>query len=110
MARRPDLSTAQRLAIAKLSGTVERFVLRDRQDADVRRDEADEVGRVVDELHEVSRDPGVLGEVLGAYLARAEYLLALQPAVELLRAAGADEDVAAARAAWLRERYPNGLL
>ena len=97
--RSPGLSTAQRLAVAKVSGAVQRLVLRDGRGTDA-----------VDEVLAESRDPLVLGDALGAVLARLEHLPSLQPAVELLRAAGADEERAAVKAAWLRERYPNDLL
>jgi hypothetical protein len=86
-----------RMAVAMISGSASRLSIG--RDKDVPRDQA------LAELHEISTDPAVLGHVLGGVLHRIEtehpYHLAT---AELLRAAGADEDVAAATLAWLLER------
>jgi hypothetical protein len=57
----------------------------------------------------VSDDPAVLGEVLGDYLHRVvtgtqAETVRYWPVLDLLRAAGADEDVARERASSLRQR------
>lgn len=62
-------------------------------------------------VHAISRDRIVLGDVLGDYLHRVVVgtqadTVAYWPALELLRAAGADEERAAAKAAWLRQQHP----
>jgi hypothetical protein len=95
------LSERQQMDAAEVAGTVERYALGDRRRAPL--DEAKAAVRAV------SDDPAVLGEVLGDYLHRvvvgaqadaARYW----PVLDLLRAAGADEDVARERAAWLRRQ------
>ncbi|WP_157408556.1 hypothetical protein [Actinoplanes sp. N902-109] len=95
----PDLPTDHdRLAAARLTGTVERLIGRDR---DVAPTEA------IEELREATTDPVVLGHVLGSYLVTVAP--DLEPmrarAVALLRAAGADEATAATMAEWQSERY-----
>jgi hypothetical protein len=86
-----------RMAVAKISGSASRLSIG--RDKDVPRDLA------VAELHEISTDKDVLGEVLGdvLYEAKTQHPYHLATA-ELLRAAGADEDVAAAKLAELLER------
>jgi hypothetical protein len=59
-------------------------------------------------LHEITTDPAVLGHVLGSFLAYADRSDAYLPAVEVLRAAGADEDQAGLKAAWLRQEIAAG--
>jgi hypothetical protein len=100
---RPSLSSArQRLTAAKLSGLVERLV-----SGALRGTPTDEA---VTRLHDISTEPVVLGHVLGPYLVRAEQMETYAAAVELLRAAGADELVASEVAEWLRARYPGEVL
>nr|WP_221381735.1 hypothetical protein [Actinoplanes polyasparticus] len=58
-------------------------------------------------LRELTRDSLVLGDVLGDYLHQVMAgsqagTISLWPVLELLRAAGADEERAAAKATWLR--------
>src|SRR4051794_22344307 len=67
--------------------------------------------RALVELREISRDRVLLGDILGDYLH--QVVIGTQadtvsnwPALELLRAAGADEDRAAAKATWLRHQQP----
>jgi len=94
------LSERQQMDAAEVAEAVQRLVLSGRRQ--VPRDEAKAA------LRAVSDDPAVLGQVLGDYLHRvvvgaqadaARYW----PVLDLLRAAGADEDVARERAAWLRQ-------
>ena len=59
----------------------------------------------VAELHAITSDPVPLGYALGVFLHRVESeSTSNQPAVDLLRAAGADEDIAAMKLAWVRWR------
>ena len=59
----------------------------------------------VAELHAITSDPVPLGYALGVFLHRVEVgLTSNQPVVDLLRAAGADEDIAAMKLAWVRWR------
>jgi hypothetical protein len=96
--RRPDLTSKQRMASAQISGLADRLTVG--VDRDTPRDEA------VAEVHAISADPVVLGVVLGGFLHRVDTESAeWQPAVELLRAAGADEDTAAAVRVWLSARH-----
>ena len=67
----------------------------------------DDYSDAVPALRAISRDALVLGDVLGDYLARVvagsqAETVSYWPVLELLRAAGADEEHAAAKAAWLR--------
>ena len=67
--------------------------------------------RALAELGGVGRDPAVLGAVLGDYVHRIATgaqsdAAALWPVVELLRAAGADEEVARQHATRLRGGEP----
>ncbi|UQU61383.1 hypothetical protein COUCH_20175 [Couchioplanes caeruleus] len=97
---KPELSEAQRAIAGRVAAVVDRV----RADGPAA-DPAD----ALPALRAISRDPVVLGDVLGDYLhrvvagAQAE-TVAYWPALELLRAAGADEERAAAKAAWLRGR------
>lgn len=94
---RDSLTARQRMQVAELAGTAGRYALGG--DRDRPRDEA------VAALHEITADPVVLGHVLGGFLYRVETESAGHAAaVELLRAAGADEATAAAHLAALRER------
>lgn len=85
------------MAVARISGAVERLTIGSAKGAPPE--------LAVAELREISTDPAVLGDVLGAILHRVEsehsYLVA---AAELLRAAGADEQAAISKLGWLRER------
>jgi hypothetical protein len=95
--RRPQLpSRRQRLDAAEVSGAVQNLVFGPGRDTPLE--------EAVAQLHAITRDPAVLGQVLGPYLVHAERSAVYAPAVQMLRAAGADEDAAAAVAAWLRER------
>jgi len=84
--RRPELNTRrQRIESAELSGHVE-WVMHN--GGEMTMDE------LVAELHTVSRDPDVLGNVLGSLLYRARESTGLEPLLEALRLAGADGDLA----------------
>jgi hypothetical protein len=97
MGQGDEMSEPDRMAVAKVSGAAERLTIG--VDKDV------PLAVALAELHEISTDPAVFGEVLGAILYRVETEHPYFGTVaELLRAAGADEDVAAARLATLRER------
>jgi hypothetical protein len=99
--RHPDLPTnRQRIEAAEATGILERYTLG--------RDQGAPDEQALAELVGATRDPSVLGHVLGSYLVRAEASPAYARAVELLRAAGADEGQAALKAQWLRGR--GGLL
>lgn len=95
--RYPELTSEQRMAVAKVSGAVARLT--------TGRHRGTETRIALAELHGYSTDPVVYGHVLGDVLAdtevhgRADWTA---PTVELLRAAGADEDAAAAKLAWRR--------
>lgn len=97
MVNQPDLTSGQRMALARISGAAQ--LLSIGRERDMRRDWA------VARLHGISTDPAVLGAALGDVLRRIEVESPTYAVTaELLRAAGADEDVAAARLAWQRER------
>jgi hypothetical protein len=94
--RYPRRSPAERLLIAQLSGAVENLIVG--------------VGKrvyaepAVAQLHEISADPLLLGDVLGTYLAHLEENEFYDGAVQLLRLAGADEQAAADMLEWQHER------
>jgi hypothetical protein len=90
------LSKKQRLEVAEVSGTVERM------SATAGPIHVDDAVAVV---HAGSRDPLVLGQVLGAYVARAETEHRFAVVVELLREAGANEIRAQQVATWQRWRH-----
>ena len=93
----PQLSGVQRMVAARIIGVLAR--LADTVGADVTQEQA------VAELHAITRDPVPLGYALGVCLHQAEVESTdNQPTIGLLRSAGADEDVAAAKLAWLRWR------
>jgi hypothetical protein len=93
----PPLTGVQRLAAARLVSAVARLATP--AGADVPRHEA------IAELHAITRDPVPLGYALGVLLHGVETdSNPNQPAVDVLRSAGADEDVAAAKLAWMRWR------
>ena len=74
------------------------------------KDRVDRLEWAVARLHEITEDPIVLGHVLGSFVAYAERFAMYLPAVDLLRAAGADEDQAALKAAWVRQEITAGRL
>lgn len=93
-----QLSSERRMQLATLSGTAQRWgigALRDRP-----------LDEAVAALHEITRDPLVLGVALGNAMAGVELdgYASYARLVEMFRAAGADEDVAAAHLQWLRGR------
>jgi len=93
-----DLDRHQRIALARISGRVQRLAFGALRD-----------WRLVEKvaaLHEETRDRAVLGIALGAAMASVELegLPNFAAVVELLRAAGADEQVAAAHFEWQRDR------
>lgn len=91
------LTGRQRMAVAKISGAAELLTIGRYRDTP--RD------RAVAQLHAISDDPAVLGAALGNVLYRiAVESPGYQVTADLLRAAGADEDAAAARLAWQRDR------
>lgn len=90
----PRLSGAQRMAAARLIGAVPRLAAAGVGIADA-----------VAELHAITSDPVALGYALGVFLHRVENEpTSNRPAVDLLRAAGADEDIALMKLAWVRWR------
>lgn len=94
--RRPQLPRRQRAEASHVSGVVEYWLAEGG---------VWQMSDAVAVVHAVSDDPQVLGDVLGCYLARAEIEPHVSPVVQVLRAAGADEDVAGQVAAWQRWRY-----
>jgi hypothetical protein len=94
--RFPKRTSAERLRIAELSGMVENLV--------VGADKWVYAEPAVAQLHAITTDRVLLGDVLGVYLARLEESAYYDGAVELLRAAGADEQVAAEMLEWQHER------
>ena len=99
--RKPDLDDEQRAVAARVTAML---------DAENSGPAADPV-EAVPAVHAISRDRIVLGDVLGDYLHRVVVgtqaeTVAYWPALEVLRAAGADEERAAAKAAWLRHQHP----
>jgi hypothetical protein len=98
--RKPELDQNQRVDAARITAMIDRF------GADALT--SDQL-RALAALREISRDRVVLGDVLGDYLHRVVVgtqadTISYWPALELLRAAGADEERAAAKASWLRRQ------
>ncbi|WP_199509332.1 hypothetical protein [Nucisporomicrobium flavum] len=98
--QKPDLSEEQRAAAARVAAMVDRVSAGG---------PASDPASALPALRAISRDPVVLGDALGDYLHRVvagpqSDTIRYWPALELLRAAGADEERAAAKAAWLRSR------
>lgn len=92
-----NLTSRQRMAVAKISGAAELLT--------IGRYRATPRDRAVAQLRTISDDPAVLGAAMGSVLYRVERESAgYQVTVDLLRAAGADESVAAATLAWQRDR------
>jgi hypothetical protein len=82
--RHPALpDSRQRLKAAQVYGEVERLTFGPAG--------TPPVAWCVARLHEITTDPVVLGHILGSYLAYADRSDWYQPAVVMLRAAGADE-------------------
>jgi len=98
--RKPELDERQRVEAARARVVIDSLT------AD---ESAGDYARALSELREISSDRIILGDVLGDLLHRlvvgtqAE-TIACWPALELLRTAGADEERAAAKAAWLRDQ------
>ncbi|MEU1810937.1 hypothetical protein [Micromonospora aurantiaca (nom. illeg.)] len=88
------LPQGQRLVLAELSGLADRYGTGTQRDVDR--------GRAVAELRAVTTDPVLLGITAGTKMADPTGVSG--PAVELLRAAGADMQVAAEQAAEVRAR------
>jgi len=94
----PDLSSRQRIAVARLSGAVSRMTGGGLRDLDRRLKLA--------RIRAISTDPLVLGEVMGPLLAPEypDYAAADAEAIGLLRECGADEARAEVVAEDLRAR------
>lgn len=90
------LTSVQRMAVARVSGAIERLGYGEHKDLPL----ADKIAG----LHAITRDPVVLGHVLGACLVNVEGASLYQGCIDLLRAAGADEGTAQEQVAWRRER------
>lgn len=89
----PALPKGKRLTAANLAGTVSRLAISDMPD-----------DQKLAEILAVTGDPQILGQELGVHLG-AEYPNSADAvAIELLRAAGADEEQAARNARWQRWR------
>nr|WP_296069297.1 hypothetical protein [uncultured Actinoplanes sp.] len=91
---KPELDEGQRSDAARIVAVIDELGAGDPADA-------------LPKLRTITSDRVLLGDVLGDYLHRVVVgsqadALTYWPAIELLRAAGADEDRAAAKAAWLR--------
>lgn len=98
--RKPELDEGQRLEAARITAVIDRLG---------NGGSASDYQRALPALREISSDRVVLGDVLGDYLHRVVVgtqaeTISYWPALELLRAAGADEERAVAKAAWLRDQ------
>lgn len=91
--RRPEVPDHLRIARAELAGAVSRLALSGLP-----------LEEQLAEVRGITRDPHVLGDVLGCQLGAEHPTASTAAAIELLRAAGADEDMAAAVAEWQRWR------
>jgi lactoylglutathione lyase len=103
--QQPELDEAQRMGAARVTAMIEQLRADDGPAADH--------SRALAELREISRDRVLLGDVLGDYLHRVVVgtqaeTVSYWPVLELLRAAGADEERAAAKATWLRQQQTTG--
>jgi hypothetical protein len=99
--QRPELDDDQRSQAARIAVMINEFGAGSGPDA--------LPAQALPELRAISRDPVVLGDVLGDYLHRVVVgtqaeTMRYWPTLELLRAAGADEQRAAAKALWLRHQ------
>lgn len=93
--RYPNLTSTQRMQVAKIAGGAERLAFGDLRHLPLEQKLA--------ELHAISTDPAVLGHQLGDSLANVEEVGShFQACVDLLRAAGADEAAAADKLSWRR--------
>ncbi|MBU2665927.1 hypothetical protein KOI35_20660 [Actinoplanes bogorensis] len=93
--RKPELDELQRSQAARVRALIEEL------------GPADDHSGALPAVRAISRDGLVLGDVLGDYLHRVvtggqSETISYWPVLELLRAAGADEERAASRAQWLR--------
>jgi hypothetical protein len=98
---KPELDENQRVDAARITAMIDQLGADEGPVADHL--------RALPALREISRDRVLLGDVLGDYLHRVVVgtqaeTISYWPALELLRAAGADEQRAAAKAAWLRHQ------
>jgi hypothetical protein len=91
--RHPDLPSGKRLTAARVAGAVSRLSAGGAP-----------VDQAVAELYAISRDPEILGHELGRRLGEEYDTAANRRAIEMLRAADADEDVAGPVAEWQREQ------
>ncbi len=99
--RHPALPDARRrVQAAEVTGEMQRLCFGN--------DRVDRLEWAVARIHEITTDPLVLGHVLGTFLAYADRSDVYLPAVEMLRAAGADEGQAELKAAWLRQEIAEG--
>jgi hypothetical protein len=99
--QRPELDGDQRSEAARVAAVIDQYGADSGQDA--------LYTQALPALRETSHDPVVLGDVLGDYLHRVVVgaqadTIRYWPTLELLRAAGADEQRAAAKATWLRHQ------
>jgi hypothetical protein len=93
--RYPELTSAQRMQAAKVAGTVQRLSFGKHAHLPLE--------QKLTEVHAITRDPVVLGHQLGDCLADVDEVAPyFQACVDLLRAAGADEEAAAEKVAWRR--------
>lgn len=93
--QKPELDEDQRTLAARVAAMLEGL------------GPADDHSDALPALRALTRDRLVLGDVLGDYLHRVmagsqARTVSYWPVLELLRAAGADEEWAAAKATWLR--------
>lgn len=96
--RKPELNESQRAEAARVTAMIDRFAGERLAGGHL---------EALLALREVSDDRVVLGDVLGDVLHRVVVgsqaeTISSWPALDLLRAAGADEERAAVKAAWLR--------
>lgn len=92
--RTPDLPNAKRITAAKLAGTISRL-----------NGGGTPFEEQLAEVLTLTRDPEILGHEMGCRLGMQHPTPADAAAVELLRAAGADEEVAERMAEWQRWKW-----